>query len=334
MAAVPPIGHTGSDGGVARGRFTTDDTERARRFLSRAYAELAIAVHGAPEDFRYGHESASTAEFGIVHSAYGGALSLEVDRFDDVVAVNSVRHGHLAFERSDFGDARATAGQAVLSPPTGRFTAVVDGAGLDVVVLSGAAVAGYAAATCGIDPDRMRMTGIVPVSTVAAEHWHATVEHIRGSVMSSPVVAVNPAVVASATRLLISAMLSCFPNTALPAPDDPVARGRIHPRTATRVLDYINAHADSAIGPADVAAVAGLPTRGTDGALRRGRDTTLARELWLARLRGAHRDLLAGDPAQHTAGGVAARWGFTGAATFRVAYGAFTGESPEDTLRR
>lgn len=103
-----------------------------------------------------------------------------------------------------------------------------------------------------------------------------------------------------------------------------------------RARAYIDDHADSPITVNDVAAAASLSVAQVDEAVRRhstsGNDT--AGELQRARLAGAHRDLLAGDPtAGDTVRRIALRWGFT-PGNFARSYRAAYGRPPRDSLSR
>jgi AraC-like DNA-binding protein len=115
------------------------------------------------------------------------------------------------------------------------------------------------------------------------------------------------------------------------------AVGPVHPAepaNVRRALAYLEEHATEDVDVADVAAAAGLGTRGLQMAFRRWRATTPLAHLRDVRLAGAHEELRAADPRDgRTVADIASRWRFTHPGRFSVAYRRRYGCSPSETLR-
>ncbi|GAA4764235.1 helix-turn-helix domain-containing protein [Actinomycetospora chibensis] len=106
------------------------------------------------------------------------------------------------------------------------------------------------------------------------------------------------------------------------------------PANVRRALAYLEEHATEDVDVADVAAAAGLGTRGLQMAFRRWRATTPLAHLRDIRLAGAHEELLAADSRDgRTVADIASRWRFTHPGRFSVAYRRCYGCSPSETLR-
>ncbi|MEJ2863060.1 hypothetical protein [Actinomycetospora flava] len=327
---------------VVRADFSTGDPALAEDLIRRMYVDQRLTLSGRPERFALEHHAMVVPGPGSVtlqQLLHTRTMRCEVepDAVGDALIVDVPRSGSVALvDCSDFEDVVAGPGEVVLGAPTGRFAGVVAG-GFDATVLSHHEVAAHAAARTGIAADAVRFTGLAPVGPRIGSSWVRTVAHVRDRVLAREDLVDEPLVLDGVHRLLATAVLATFPNTALEALRDPRGRaGDVGETSAERAVDFVHAHAGEPVRPAEVAARAGAPTRDVDTALRRRRNTTLARELWLARMRGAHADLCVGDPAAgDTVAAIAARWGFTSLARFAVAYTMTTGgETPEDTLHR
>jgi transcriptional regulator GlxA family with amidase domain len=101
-----------------------------------------------------------------------------------------------------------------------------------------------------------------------------------------------------------------------------------------RARDYIEAHADRPLTVADIARACDVGVRGLQHGFQRSLETSPTEYLRHVRLRNAHRDLLAADPATATVEAVAHRWGFTHRGRFSARYRDSYGVPPAETLRR
>ena len=96
-----------------------------------------------------------------------------------------------------------------------------------------------------------------------------------------------------------------------------------------RVVNHIDDHAGEPLGPADLA---GVPFRDLHRTFRRVHGRSPGRQLWRARLDGAHQDLRAAEPTgSHSVATIAARWGFPDPIRFATVYQAVYGRTPEET---
>jgi AraC-like DNA-binding protein len=178
----------------------------------------------------------------------------------------------------------------------------------------------------------IRFTGYRPVSAQAAATWSKTFDYIRDTVAGLDIEQ-EPLVVGTAVRMLAAVTLATFPNTAV---CDPTIEDRhdAHPATLRRALAFIEANADRDITPVDVAVAARVTVRSVQLAFRRHLDTTPTAYLRHVRLRRAHDELLAGDPAVTTVSAVAMRWGFASHSSFAASYRVTYGIPPSATLNQ
>lgn len=326
---------------VWRADFATENPALAEDLIRQTYVDQHLSLSRGGERFTFAnHAVGVTGPGALTISRMHHTLTMRfvAEPFDDTIAADAVTSGSV--EVSDcpgFDGVRVGPGEVFLGPPDGHRSYLED-ADQTVTLLSHSQVAEHAAARTGVDARSLRFTGLSAVDRAAGRRWLATVAHVRDDILAEAEVAAIPMVLQSAFGLLATTLLASFPNTVLDAIDDPLARapGEVGDSTVDRVVDHLQQHAAEPLGPADVAELAGAPARDIDDALRRRRNTTLAEQLWRARMQGAYRDLYDGDAATgDTVAAIAARWGFTNPATFTVAYALSTGgETPDDTLRR
>jgi transcriptional regulator GlxA family with amidase domain len=106
------------------------------------------------------------------------------------------------------------------------------------------------------------------------------------------------------------------------------------PAVVRRALYFIDEHAADPVGIEDIAAAAGIGSRGLQLAFRRHVGTTPTDHLRRVRLERARRDLEAGDPVRgDTVAEIATRWGFAHHGRFAIDYRRVFGCSPSHTLR-
>ncbi|WP_353946192.1 helix-turn-helix transcriptional regulator [Streptomyces sp. HUAS MG91] len=177
----------------------------------------------------------------------------------------------------------------------------------------------------------LRFTGLTPVDRRHAAHWDRVRAYAR-SVCDLGTEAI-PLIVSPLADLLAGAVLQVFPNTAAghePSLSD--TRDATH-STAVRATAYIDEHAHTDIGLADIADAVQVTPRALQYAFRRHLGTTPMAYLRRVRLAHAHSALKAADPfAGATVTRIAAQWGFLHTSRFSAAYRAAYGQSPRDTL--
>ncbi len=116
---------------------------------------------------------------------------------------------------------------------------------------------------------------------------------------------------------------------------DPVIKDCLDSSSVTlrRAVAFVDKHADRHLTVADIAAASFVTVRAVQLAFRRHLDMTPMEYLRRVRLRRAHQDLVAADPARESVTAVAYRWGFASASRFTAYYRSAYGVLPSATLR-
>jgi AraC-like DNA-binding protein len=105
------------------------------------------------------------------------------------------------------------------------------------------------------------------------------------------------------------------------------------PASVRQAVDLLEAAPEVPWTVVDVARRVGVSTRALQEGFARHVGVPPMAYLRQVRLRRAHSDLRAADPARHGVADVAARWGFTHLGRFAAAYRQRYGRAPSDTLR-
>ncbi|MEU7869126.1 helix-turn-helix transcriptional regulator [Dactylosporangium sp. NPDC049140] len=193
-------------------------------------------------------------------------------------------------------------------------------------------VAGLAEAESGPPAADLRFEGALPVSEAMRRHWAATGMFLSRQ-LTAPGVDLPPLIAGQLRRLGALSLLSVFPNTTMTAARTP-ADGRVAPAVVRRAVEFMQTNPDRPLTVADIAAEAGVGSRGLQVALRRRLGLTPMEHLRRVRLGRVHRDLRAAFPG----GGVtvretARRRGFANPGRFAADYRAVYGRPPSRTLR-
>jgi AraC-like DNA-binding protein len=323
---------------TGQAQFATCDPEQATEFIRRAYADHTVRIGGDSAGFVFRHDYQPGDGFVLARMRHSMSVGMDAEPLHDrMIAVDRVDRGRLSFE-TERDTVFSAPDRPVLLPPSAPWRCRWEDPDVEVVTLDWHAVAGYAAEATAISAEELEFVALEPISPKLARYWIDTVEHVRSDVLGDPVVAASAIIRAQAFRSLVTALLSCFPNTALAAVTDPErseVTGDMPIGRLRHVLDYLDEHADDPVGRADLAGVADAPYGEVVQSVRRRYGVHPAQLLWKARLGGAFRELLDADPdTGTTVATTAARWGFANLSTFTVAYRAATGEKPEETLRR
>lgn len=183
-----------------------------------------------------------------------------------------------------------------------------------------------ARAVSGEDHLVLRSIDPVPRDRALAAQWERSFGYVASALAAGHD---QPLLAAELERHALISTLTTFSTTFLDALDRTAQRAAA-PRTIRRALTYIDAHAHEPITVEDIAAAAGISTRGLQHAFRRALDTTPSQHLRTVRLAAAHRDL------QHSAAPVnevARRWGFSSPSRFARFYRDSYGRNPAQTAR-
>lgn len=313
--------------------FESHELARTEEFLSTHYAPMRIG---------------STTRRSPARIARAAAGSLSVDRLDlgfamsyDVaplgkVCLCDITSGAVEDHSVEGWSTRESFGAGevfAFAPPDRPYTGRINRARYSITMFDSGLL--DQVASPARDQEPVRLLGHRAVTTAAGARLRHAIDHLDRYVLADPVVSGdNPLLVATASRYLAACVLAAFPHTGL---TDPTATDRRDARSSTvrRAVAYIEAHADTDISPAHIAAAAHVTLRALQHAFRRHLDTTPMAYLRGVRLAGARRDLLAADPSDGTTvTAVAAHWGFLHQGRFGVTYRRAYGESPGQTLRR
>ena len=313
----------------ARSEFTTRDPDRAHVFLRETYVENTMRIRGGRDDFlmHHTHHDAGTFSVGTMKHA----MSVEHQAAPlGYLLVGRVVHGR--FERETAGETlRAGPDDVfVIAAPDEPYVARWEEVELHLARIDTEVLAEVGGAGDGGAP---RLTGLLPVSTAGARHLNATLAWLTGDVLTNPEAADSPLVLGSAARGLAAAVLAAFPHDEVPVK----AADRLDGTGAAlgRALAFIEAHADTDISLADVAAAAATTPGAVRYAFARHLDVTPSQHLRAVRLDRVHLELAAADPTRgDTVTAIAHRWGFHHAGRFATAYRQAYGVRPGETLRR
>jgi AraC-like DNA-binding protein len=105
------------------------------------------------------------------------------------------------------------------------------------------------------------------------------------------------------------------------------------PATIRNAVDLLEAHPERPWTASDLASRAGLSVRGLQAGFARHVGTSPMAYLRRVRLRRAHAELRATEPADGSVAAIASRWGFTNLGRFAAVYRACYGQAPSQTLR-
>ncbi len=315
-------------------RVRTADPEEAHAVLSSLYAEHVPRLSGDRERFRFETLSTRTNVLGVDRGRHSMTVDTEVDPGRSLY-ITRVLHGSLQLA-TGYHSLRAGSGDVVLAGPDVPYDLHWSDLRWQVVRLDEVATAGLAAGVLDVEAPRVRFGLCRPVSPAQLRYWQAVLDHVSNDVLDVAEIAACPLARSEAFRLLASATLHTFPNSALETATDAgrTGPGTVEPAVLRRAVEFIEAHAGHPIGLVQIAAAARVGARGLQLAFRRHRGTTPLEYLRAVRMERAHADLLAADPQSgDTVASVATRWGFTHHGHFAIGYRRRFGCSPSTTLR-
>ncbi|MEJ2889629.1 helix-turn-helix transcriptional regulator [Actinomycetospora aeridis] len=311
---------------VVRSRVHTTDPDAAVSHLQGFTRFRAGPIER--RGFALSLTSALAAGLGVSHLRHGTRMEAQAEPTPALTAVER-RDGELTV---DAGGGEIDV-DLVLAPHWSRYASRWAGY-LRMTTLDLAEVGRVGAEVSGLDPEDVRFDAVTPLSAARARYWASLVDHVERDLLAHDELMALPLLRQEARHRLIVGALAVFPNSTLEHHTD---RGRDtgEPATIRRAVEFMDAHAGEDITVTDVADAARMGPRGLQAAFRRHRGQTPLDYLRRARMEHAHRELRAADPTGgDTVGDVAARWGFTNAGRFSVAYRRAYGCSPVETLRR
>jgi AraC-like DNA-binding protein len=315
--------------GVVRASLETGDPEQAREWLAAGYAEHVARLSGSREDFRLRLSSVGTDRFRVDDMVHTMCMDSQVEPYD-ALAVTNPRSGVFWAAQGWRAEVRQGPGGLVLMD--GALGVHGGWSPIDqrVVRMEGPPLRRMVEELTGCPASRVRFELSLPLGPERARLWVSAVEYVRSTLCDSEV-AGWPLVRAESFRMLVSVMLTVFPNNALAALTDPFARGtgRAEPAVVRRAVEFIDANAHRPISMREIGEAAGIGARGLEMAFLHHRDQTPLGYLRRVRLEGAHRDLQTTQPdGGITVAAVAARWGFANIDRFVAAYARVYGYPP------
>jgi AraC-like DNA-binding protein len=162
--------------------------------------------------------------------------------------------------------------------------------------------------------------------------WLALLRSLADGLADEQALLRQPMMAAPFTHSLLTGLLMCASHAHRGELDSPV-RG-VGTGAVRAACAYIEEHATSPLTVADIAGAVGVGVRALQQGFARALDMSPTQYLRQVRLREAHRELAAADPADTTVGELAARWGFPHQGRFAAQYRRRYGVPPGHTLRR
>ncbi|WP_461747225.1 AraC family transcriptional regulator [Kocuria sp. U4B] len=314
--------------GVDRSSLVTRDPEQGCAALERAYRRLHLGRLTA-EDFDLRLATVQAGPVGVQKVRLAGLSGTGVNDGTGLIRIGHLAHGRFTVRAG----AKEVAGAAAFLFPSRPYAGRWEDPELATVTVEEAVVLGHARALLGREDFHLTFTGHCPVSPAMGTYWARTARHLAHEALPNDDIMASPILAGELVRTVTTALLHTFPSTFLdqpsPAPPEPA-----HPAAVRRAVAFIDAHLDTDIGLAEIAAAARLSPRGLQAAFRRHLGITPLHCLRAARMDAARADLLAADPAVTTVATVAARWGFAHPGRFATAYRQVHGEPPAATLHR
>jgi AraC-like DNA-binding protein len=314
-----------------RFEWTTTDIETAREFLYQTYGGQLRASRRRNSPLVVSLTNVDAGQFSCSHVAVPGELIFKVTGHDSLTIYTV--HGGAAEAAQGNAVERYVVGDAFIGnfPEAEYLCRTRDARGhvatLPIPLLG--RVAGVSSERSLIPPAQSPLHA--PRGD-ALTQWQHTIGYVD-TMLANPAVCDSPLSLGNLARLLAGTALTAFLNTALRAPQ-PADRADTTPLLLRRAVAFIDDHAHTDIGAADVAAAIHVTPRAVQYMFRRHLDSTPSGYLRRVRLHHAHQELLASTPMQTTVSTVAARWGFLHAGRFSALYRQTYGESPYITLRR
>lgn len=309
--------------------FETTDLDEAHDYLTKAYGS-GVGPDRSRTHFQYRHTRVGCDTFTIDSGTHNGDIAYTAQPLPSLLVLRP--RNTVATYRSWRFDGVFGPGEPFLATRVASgtpFSIRWRDRTVDVVVLPFAELARVAQ-----HEGRMEFNGLRPVTEAAGRHLNATIDYVSQSLTHWPAVIAEPLAARTVGELLCTAVLTAFPNTAMP---DPTVEERKdgHPQALRRAMAFIDDNAGRDITVTDIAEAAHISVRALQTGFRRYLGTTPMGYLSQVRLHHAHRELLAADPASGaTVTQAAARWGFFHAGRFARQYREIYGCAPRTTLRR
>lgn len=315
--------------------MTTADLDDLRDTVNRLAGPHSFEVRGAHQALRADMSATTVGDLGLFHLSFGD-VEIEVSSEEndaDAFAVCLLTRG-VARVREGKTEIDATGDRAVIRDLSRAISGwEKDFASFGLVLpkerlqAQARALVGEGVGVCDMDFRRS-----VDLTTAKGSMFAQTIRYVA-DMMDGPLRELdNPLLVRQLEDLLLTQALTLLPNTLR---DEVLGRPRARAVSlhVKRARDHIQAHADTQLSLADLAAVAGCSYRTLQESFQGAygmSPMTYLRNVRLHRVRAA---LLSQD-GQGTVAQIASTWGFAHMGRFAQDYRRQFGELPSETLRR
>lgn len=313
--------------------ITTAEPDEARAECGRVYFPHRLTVLHDPADFRMSLTAASLGPVSVGLLGYSGEVRVETGELETGYEINVPLDGLLG-TWTGHAEVCASPGTAAVYRPDGRtrLHGWHDGGRLLGIKVERPALE-EALAELTDRPVR----GVVPLGPAldlrsgAGARWWALARALVAVAEDPDGPLGRPMVARPLAQAVVAALLLAVDHPWREALDRRPATPR--PASVREAVELLEAEPERPWTVAELAGRVGVGSRGLQDGFARHVGTSPTAHLREVRLRRAHADLLAADPARHTVTEIALRWGFTHLGRFAAAYRHRYGHAPSQTLR-
>jgi AraC-like DNA-binding protein len=308
------------------------DVDEAHEVGTRVYHEHQVTVTGDPSRFSLVLDAAALGPLTVGWVTYGAQVRIETSH-PGHYQVNVPAAGPMVAGcrgREAVGGPR----QAVVAQPDrpAELTGWIVPAPVLALRIARGAVQGKLEQLLDRPlPSPPELALGMDVSTGRGAQWLALVRALADALREENALIRQPMMAAPFTHSVLTGLLMCASHEHSDELASPARSAGSSTVRAARA--YIEAHAARPLTVADIAGAVGVGVRGLQQGFARTLGMSPTQYLRHVRLREAHRELTAADPAATTVAELAARWGFAHQGRFAAAYRQRYGVPPAETLR-
>jgi len=316
---------------AAHALFRSSDLDEARERVAQVFCPHRLETTGARTLFNACHHHLRGNRLSLNYIEYGARTLIAPGELDQFYLVQIPLEGGAEITNGKDSYLSTPDQAAVLNPHLPTRMVWEEGTRQVLVQIDRRAMQDHLAAELGAPSDRpLTFLGPLDLTTGPGAALRRLVLWLVAEA-DAGAPPIGPGLMA---RQIESTVLSGLLESARHDHAGLVARAKSapRPRHLRAAESYIEAHLDRQLTIEEVAAAAGISSRGLQLAFREYRGTTPLAFWRDARLARAHDDLRKGAPGT-TVTGVALRWGFSHFGRFSEAYRERYGLTPRDTLR-
>lgn len=311
----------------ARLVFDTVDLDTTRARVGAVFKPHRLTLHGSTLHARMHHAPLGAVSFNRL--AYGGDVTIDPGPLGDFLLVQMPMAGQADIHCGGQHIVSDTGLASVLTPSEPlRMRWSADNDQL-IVRIERSALERVCSAYLGHKPYQPLRFQLDMAWRGAS--WHALIQYLAETLARAPEAATHPLTACQLEQLVIGTLLTCQPHS---LSDTLRQHGKpLAPRHVKVVEEYIHAHADATLTPAQLAELAGVSLRSLYAGFREHRGLSPMAYLRTVRLERVRQDLL-NDATLSSVTAAALRWGFSHLGRFSAEYRRAFGECPAETLRR